>query len=390
MEWVPLKRIARLAYGSSLPADNRAAGDIPVVGSGGVGGFHNESNVCSPGIIVGRKGSYGSVRWVSSESFAIDTAYYLDRRNVRSDMRWLYYVLQSVDLKGVSQDVGVPGLSREAAHEVKIPFLADLCGQQKVAEFLDLELAKMDTFTDRLKRFFALVRERENGLIEKFLNPRGVDGSDLEGWRQVPLMHLTDPSRQIMYGIVLPGPHVEGGVPIVKGGDVANGRMSVDLLNRTTPEIESGYVRSRLRGGDIVIAIRGSVGEVALVPSSLKGANLTQDAARISPAEGVDVDWLRLVLLSPGVSSQIQSRVTGATIKGINIRDLKRIIIPCPPVEEQRRLAQELLTEIAVHEEIEAKVDRHMALLEERRRALITAAVTGQIDITTARGADLS
>ena len=115
-------------------------------------------------------------------------------------------------------------------------------------------------------------------------------------WEVVPLMHLTQLNRPIMYGIVLPGPDVEDGIPIVKGGDVAPGRLRLDMLSRTTPEIESRYTRSRLEKGDIVYAIRGSIGMVEIVPEEIAGANLTQDAARVAPNNEVEVRWLLFAL----------------------------------------------------------------------------------------------
>jgi type I restriction enzyme S subunit len=220
------------------------------------------------------------------------------------------------------------------------------------------------------------------------LHPDAEESGDSlpNGWKWTPLAHLTDQFRQIMYGIVLPGPNVAEGVPIIKGGDVAANRLSLRTLNRTTREIESGYVRSRVKGGDIVIAIRGSVGEIAVVPDELTGANLTQDAARISVAPGVSLDWLRLILESPAVVHQIQQRVTGATIKGINIWDLKRVLVPTPDLAEQTSLAASVSRSLGTHEALRSRVARHSTLLAERRQTLITAAVTGQIDVSTASG----
>ena len=83
-----------------------------------------------------------------------------------------------------------------------------------------------------------------------------------------------------MYGIVLPGPNVDEGVMIVKGGDVKPKRLAPEILCKTTAEIEKGYARSRLRAGDLVIAIRGGIGDIEIVPPEIEGANLTQDAAK--------------------------------------------------------------------------------------------------------------
>ena len=141
-------------------------------------------------------------------------------------------------------------------------------------------------------------------------------------WETKRLWHLTPAGRRIMYGIVLPGPNVENGVPIVKGGDVSGNRLRLDSLSRTTFEIESGYARSRLRRGDLVYAIRGSIGEVAVVPAELEGANLTQDAARVAFTPKTHGPWLLHALKSMAVFRQLEAGALGATIKGINIRDL--------------------------------------------------------------------
>ena len=134
------------------------------------------------------------------------------------------------------------------------------------------------------ERLIELLQEKRAALITravtKGLDPNvpmkdsGVEwlGEIPAHWRMKRLWHLTPDERPIMYGIVLPGPNVEDGVPIVKGGDVAADRLRLDLLNRTTKEIEVGYIRSRLRGGDLVYALRGSIGEVAWVPDELAGA----------------------------------------------------------------------------------------------------------------------
>ncbi|GAA0987937.1 hypothetical protein GCM10009576_058730 [Streptomyces rhizosphaericus] len=260
--------------------------------------------------------------------------------------------------------------------------------QRRIADFLDAEIARSTVLSALLERFSKDVNERETALLARTVNAgANTVGETLpQGWRWVPLMHLTEPLRPIMYGIVLPGPNVEHGIPIIKGGDVAANRLRADQLNRTTPEIESRYVRSRLCGGDIVIAIRGSVGEIAVVPDELTDANLTQDAARISVGPGVNRAWLQAVISSPLVTSQIEARITGATIKGINIGDLKRILIPCPPTSEQQALSTRLKRDLDLHHMLRKKVEDHTKVLTERRRALLTAAVTGQIDVTTARG----
>lgn len=184
-----------------------------------------------------------------------------------------------------------------------------------------------------------------------------------------------------MYGIVLPGPNVDEGVWIVKGGDVAPGRLRPELLDKTTFEIESRYKRSRLIGGDIVFAIRGSIGSAEMVPAEIEGANLTQDAARIAPKAGINGYWLLYAVRSKAVFAQLDAGATGATIRGINIRDLKRAYVPVPPPTEQAEIAEYLCLRTQRLDALLGKVEAHIRLLKDFRTALISATVTGKIDV---------
>jgi len=195
-------------------------------------------------------------------------------------------------------------------------------------------------------------------------------------------MHLTDQSRMIMYGIVLPGPDVEDGVLIVKGGDIKPGNLRPENLCRTTREIERNYARSRLKAGDIVFSIRGTVGEAELVPQAIEGANLTQDAARVAAREGVDSRWLLYSLKSLAVIDALLSLSLGAAVRGVNIRDLKRVSIPLPATQnELHAIANYLDRETAKIDALVAKVETAIDRLKEYRSAIISAAVTGKIDL---------
>lgn len=105
-----------LAYGKALIADRRIKGNIPVYGSGGVVGYHNEGIVKGPGIIVGRKGNVGSVFWSDGDFFPIDTVFFV-RSNV--SLHYIYYNLQEQHF--VNNDAAVPGLNRNQAY--LLPFL---------------------------------------------------------------------------------------------------------------------------------------------------------------------------------------------------------------------------------------------------------------------------
>ncbi|UYO54621.1 restriction endonuclease subunit S [Rhodopseudomonas palustris] len=265
--------------------------------------------------------------------------------------------------------------------------------QEAIVSFLDRETAKIDDLVAEQQRLIKLLQEKRQAVIShavtKGLDPAapmkdsGVEwlGEVPAHWDVCPLMRLTDEMRPIMYGIVLPGPNVDEGIPIVKGGDVKPHRLRLDLLNRTTPEIEAPYARARLQAGDIVYSIRGTIGDAELVPDELEGANITQDAARIAPDKSVLNRWLLHTVRSRPVFVQLEQRSLGAAVRGINIFELKRARIPVPPPAEQQRIADYLDQELAAFDALRAAAEDAIALLQERRAALISAAVTGKIDV---------
>jgi type I restriction enzyme, S subunit len=100
-----------LAYGKGLTADTRIPGAVPVYGSAGVVGYHNESLVKGPGIIVGRKGNVGSVFWSDDDFFPIDTVFYV---RTKLALHYVFYALQNQHF--INSDAAVPGLSRNQAY----------------------------------------------------------------------------------------------------------------------------------------------------------------------------------------------------------------------------------------------------------------------------------
>lgn len=128
--------VIELNYGKSLPQRNRTYGEIPVYGSGGIDGFHNEHLVKGPGIIVGRKGSVGNVHWEKDHFFPIDTTYYVQIKDkTNTNIKFIYYLLKTLNLKSLNTDAAVPGLNRNNALRIPIKKLPKQL-QEKIISFL--------------------------------------------------------------------------------------------------------------------------------------------------------------------------------------------------------------------------------------------------------------
>lgn len=311
----------------------------------------------------------------------VSPAYFVCELNDRVHPRFLHYQLRSrpyiaayaARSKGIRpQQWDLPWDAFKSIR-LAVPSLEE---QSAIADFLDRETARIDALLERKRQMMELIGERARRIADSVIWAE-VDS-------EIPLMYAVDALRPVMYGIVLPGPDVPEGVPIVKGGDVSAHRLTPDQLCRTTNEIEAPYARARLRAGDVLFAIRGGVGDAAMVPMELEGGNITQDVARIAPVPEFRSDWLLEVMRTQTVQRRASHLITGATITGLNIRDLERIRIPWSRPERQEADLATLQPLLVASERLERALGRQVELLAEHRQALITAAVTGQMQAAEA------
>lgn len=295
---------------------------------------------------------------------------------------YLMYVLagdatqQSIAL--LKGGMGVPHLFQWDINRLRIP-LPPLDEQRRIADFLDVQTSRLYSLIVGYRKKRRLLNEQLEAMRDKMF----VDRADA---RLTPLMHLTDPKRPIVYGIVQAGPEVPGGVPYIKTGDLPF--INVATLSATSPEIHAQYRRASVAPGDIVMAMRASIGAVGVVPADLPEANLTQGTARIAGRKGVDKRWLFHALQTRAVRDQCELRAVGSTFRTLNIWDLRRILLPVVPSVEQAILAEKFDEILRRHDAIASRVERQIALLEERTRSLIAAAVTGKIDVAAAQEVD--
>ncbi|ESM60213.1 hypothetical protein L390_03734 [Klebsiella quasipneumoniae subsp. similipneumoniae] len=114
-----LENILELAYGKALKKTERTNGNYPVYGSGGVDGTHNEYLVKGPGVIVGRKGTVGSLHWENKNFYPIDTVFFVKPKEYYS-LVYCYQLLKTLGLENMNTDAAVPGLNRNNAYRLEV------------------------------------------------------------------------------------------------------------------------------------------------------------------------------------------------------------------------------------------------------------------------------
>jgi type I restriction enzyme S subunit len=265
--------------------------------------------------------------------------------------------------------------------------------QTLIASFLDRETAKIDGLVAEQQRLIELLREKRQAVIShavaKGLNPHapmkpsGIEwlGDVPAHWEVVHLRRLAKTGTSITYGIVQAGPDIEDGIPYIRTSDMAGESLPDTGYMRTTPEIDASYARSKVRANDLVVAIRASLGKGLLIPDFLDGANLTQGTARICPGENLKPRFLLWSFNSDYCQTSIRVVAKGTTFLEITLDALRRIPLAVPPLPEQVAIVAQLDRHTAQLDTLTAEAQRAIDLLQERRTALISAAVTGKIDV---------
>jgi type I restriction enzyme S subunit len=204
-------------------------------------------------------------------------------------------------------------------------------------------------------------------------SPLGWIPSD---WRVQPLAAYT--ASDITYGIVQAGPHIPGGVPYIRTGDMAGDALVRESMLCTSRRIAGSYARSEVRAGEIVMAIRATVGKVLPVPSDLDGANLTQGTARISPNARTDRTFLLWAIRHSRAQKSIQLEVKGTTFAEITLGALRQVPLAAPiEMAEQAEIGKRLtaVDEQLIHERVS------LAKRRSEKAGLMDDLLTGRVRV---------
>ena len=159
-------------------------------------------------------------------------------------------------------------------------------------------------------------------------------------WTVVPLGELVEAARGISYGVVQPGQHAANGVPLVRVTDIREGRIATADPLRIAPDIEAKYQRSRLRGGEILLTLVGTVGQTAIVPPDLAGWNTARAVAVVPLRDPAEARWVRFALSAPQTREFIDGRLNTTVQATLNLRDVALLPIPFPDGRIRRGIVE--------------------------------------------------
>ncbi|MEU9065654.1 hypothetical protein AB0D60_02015 [Streptomyces sp. NPDC048306] len=255
--------------------------------------------------------------------------------------------------------------------------------QRRIADFLDHETAKLTRIEFDSLRLTGLLEERQSALAAHcFTFARPDDAHSL------PLRRVVQ--RWIDYRGATPS-KTESGVPLVTAKNIRDGRIDLDASREyiATDAYTDWMRRGLLKMKDVLLTTEAPLGQVAMVNDTTialaqRVIVLRADQVTCSP------EWLYWYLRSPQGQAELELRATGSTALGIKADRLRGVPIPLPSPREAVRRLSRLSESVAEVETLQRQLVKQRALVAERRRALITAAVTGQFDVATASGRNVT
>src|SRR5262249_21147411 len=144
----------------------------------------------------------------------------------------------------------------------------------------------------------------------------------------------------INYGVVQPGDDIENGVPLIRVGDLQDGRVSLTSLKRIAPSIEASYKRSRLHGNEILVSCVGSTGVVALADQSVKGFNIPRAGARTPLSDGVARTFIPAFRQTDHVQRYFANELRTVSHPTLNIKQINETRVIQPPLSLQKEFAR--------------------------------------------------
>lgn len=234
-----------------------------------------------------------------------------------------------------------------------------------------------------------------NGLIldlkSKWSSSRGrqladaitQDVTELPGlpdtWEYLECTKLTDPSRSLTYGVIKLGEQDDDGVPCLRSSDVRRLHINESQVKKISREIEGGFKRTSLLGGEVVVTVRGTLGGVAVVPLHMRGFNVSREVAVIPIADPIIPSFVAFAIASEPQSKWLGEVAKGVAYTGINIEDLCRLPIPVPPLEEQAEIVRRVDSLFALADSIESRLAEATTQVERTTQAILAKAFRGEL-----------
>lgn len=387
---VALKRIANLKSGDSINGESIGeTGDYPVLGGNGLRGYSSSYTHDGHFVVIGRQGAlcgninYGSGKFWASEHAVVASPL------MQVETVWLGEMLRAMNLNQHSVSAAQPGLSMEFVGNLQT-ILPPITDQTKIASFLASETSKIDELVDEQRKLIELLKEKRQSVIShaviKGLNPQApLKSSGIEWLGDVPTHWEVGRMANVFREVAESG---VDNLPILSVSihhGVSDKEFDDEEMDRKVTRSDDRSKYKRVATGDLVYnmmrAWQGGFGTVTVEGMVSPAYVVARPKTLITTA------YVEHLLRTPQAIEQMRRYSRGITDFRLRLYwdEFKNITIPLPPEQEAVEICLAIKSMDNSFNALTAEAERAIQLLQERRAALISAAVTGKIDVRDIR-----
>lgn len=314
--------------------------------------------------------------------------------NEKLEPRFLYYWLKAnyQNIRNMGGGDLRDGLNLEMLASIKLP-LPPLDTQQSIVEYLDDELSRISSLIYEKQTLISLLKEKRQALISHYVT-KGIDdnvpmkdsgvewiGAIPESWS---VRKLNSICSILTCGVAATPDYVESGIPFLSAQNVKGGRVDLSKGHKfITEDFHTELTKNRKpTKGDILLTRVGTIGEVGIVDVDFEfSVFVSLTHIRLIPTE-CTAQFFKYLFESKFVKElNLAVTLTGAGVGNLNVQDLREYRLPLPDIATQEAIVEALDNKVNVIERLIDETEKSVTLLKEHRTALISAAVTGKIDV---------
>lgn len=200
-----------------------------------------------------------------------------------------------------------------------------------------------------------------------------------DGWKWTRVDEILEPCRECGYGVLQPGENVLNGVPLMRVGDIADGRIDYKNLKTIAPDIANRYKRTFLKGGEILITLVGAIGRTAVVPEYCKGANIARAVGVIPVSKSLNQFFIELYFRRGKKVQELNNKSHEVARKTLNLEDVKNATVIIAPIQEQHQIVQEIETRLSVCDNMETTIKESLEKAGALRQSILKKAFEGKL-----------
>jgi type I restriction enzyme S subunit len=339
-------------------------------------GEYDEKYIVKAGdFLIGMDGEFGCYEWKGEPALLNQRVCRLQGFAGTLDPRFLFYGVNS-HLRAIEDVTGyttVKHLSSKQILDIEFP-VPPLQQQQRIVGILDQAFESIAIAIANTEKNLQSARAIFEAHLHSVFTQRSKE------WKQKPLAELCESSRVITYGVIKLGDEVPSGVPCLRTSNVRWLHIETKGMKRIAPALSSEYSRTILKGGEVLVNVRGTLGGVAVVSPEMAGWNVSREVA-VVPVDStrINPEFVSYLIGSGTSQKWLSGKKKGAAYVGINIEDLRLLPVDMPDMAEQREIVGCLQVLRNKTQLLSGVYERKLAALEALKKSLLHRAFTGAL-----------